>query len=143
MTSQTTRTLLEETAQRAGTYLADLEHKKVFPEQHVIQKLRNYLNTPLPEHGIEAQQVLAQLDQYATPATVASAGGRYLGFVTGGALPASLAANWLAGAWDQNAFSAISSPAIALIEETVLSWLKEALTWLPPVELRRSFDRVG
>jgi len=68
--------------------------------------------------------VLRFLDEFGTPATVASAGGRYFGFVTGGALPATVASHILATAWDQNAFSFISSPAAALFDETALRWLK-------------------
>jgi glutamate/tyrosine decarboxylase-like PLP-dependent enzyme len=46
-------------------------------------------------------------------------------------LPAALAANWLAGAWDQNSFSFASSPAAVAIEEIALGWLLDALA-LPP-----------
>src|SRR3546814_12692294 len=60
-------------------------------------------------------------------ATVASAGGRYFGFVTGGALPATVAAQYLAAAWDQNSFSFVSSPAVACFETAALRWVKEAL----------------
>ena len=64
-------------------------------------------------------------------ATVASAGGRYFGFVVGGSLPAALAANWLAGAWDQNAAMQVMSPVAAKLEEIVLEWTVDLLG-LPP-----------
>jgi len=75
--------------------------------------------------------VLALLDEVGSPATVASTGGRYFGFVTGGTLPAPLAANWLAGAWDQNAAMRVMSPVAAALEDITLGWLREALG-LPP-----------
>jgi hypothetical protein len=54
----------------------------------------------LPESGEASDDVLALLDEIGSPATVASAGSRYFGFVTGGSLPATLATSWLATAWD-------------------------------------------
>ncbi|MCI0725388.1 MAG: pyridoxal-dependent decarboxylase, partial [Chloroflexi bacterium] len=85
----------------------------------------------LPNRPTDAQTVLALLDEVASPATVASAGGRYFGFVTGGALPAALAANWLAGAWDQNTVLWAGSPAGAALEQIALRWLVDVLN-LPP-----------
>src|SRR5436309_2730974 len=63
--------------------------------------------------------------------TEVTTGGRYFGFVNGGMVPAALAANWLAGAWNQNAALRVMSPIAAELEEIVLRWVCEALG-LPP-----------
>jgi glutamate/tyrosine decarboxylase-like PLP-dependent enzyme len=96
-----------------------------------VERLAKALDVPLPDQPSPPGEVLAFLDAQGSPATVASAGGRYFGFVTGGALPVTVAAQYLAAGWDQNCFSFVSSPAIACFEEAALRWLKEALG-LPP-----------
>ncbi|QPC43022.1 aspartate aminotransferase family protein [Kaustia mangrovi] len=127
MDSGDTRRLLAEAARRAAAYLDALDGRPAGPLPGAAETLAGALDRPLPEEGRDAQDILAFLDDFGSPATVASAGGRYFGFVTGGVLPASLAANYLAGAWDQNSFSQVSSPAIAAFEAAALRWIKEAL----------------
>lgn len=122
--------LLTDAMGRARRYLEGLETRRVFPSDGDLARLRAF-DEPLPDGPGDPAETLALLDEVGSPATVASAGGRYFGFVIGGALPASLAANWLAGAWDQNAFSVVASPAAAAIESTALRWLLDVLG-LPP-----------
>lgn len=123
----TSRALLLDAAERGLDYLEQLDTRTVSARPTDIERLRLALDTPVPAEPDDPANVLAFLDAVGSPATVANAGGRYFGFVTGGALPVSVAANWLATAWDQNAFSHVSSPAVALFEETALRWLKQVL----------------
>ncbi|HEX2988875.1 MAG TPA: aminotransferase class V-fold PLP-dependent enzyme [Chloroflexota bacterium] len=118
--------LLSETARRATGYLEGLDSRSVAPSAEAIAGLAR-LGGPLPEEPAGAEEVLRLLDEAGSPATMASAGGRYFGFVIGGSLPATLAANWLAGAWDQCAGLHALSPAAAAIEQVTLRWLKEVL----------------
>lgn len=134
MDNDNRRSLLVEAAGRAADYLESLDERCVGPVPGAVERLTDALNYPLPEESIKSTDIIAFLDEYGSPSTVASAGGRYFGFVTGGALPATLAANYLAGAWDQNCFSYVSSPAIACFEVAALRWIKEALGFPNSVE---------
>jgi glutamate/tyrosine decarboxylase-like PLP-dependent enzyme len=122
--------LLAETAARATRYLAGINNRSVAPTPEDIALL-DALAGPLPENPSDPAKVLALLDDVGSPATVATTGGRYFGFVIGGTLPASLAANWLAGVWDQNACMRVMSPVAAKAEEIARDWILELLT-LPP-----------
>jgi glutamate/tyrosine decarboxylase-like PLP-dependent enzyme len=122
----TTRQLLEDATSRAVRYLEGLEGRKVAPGCEAITRL-SQLDRPLPEHPAAAEEVISELDDLVSPATTAMAGSRYFGFVIGGSLPAALAANWLAGAWDQNTGLYQSTPGTSRIEQVALRWLLEAL----------------
>ena len=74
-----------------------------------------------------AADVIGELIAAAEPALVASSGPRYFGFVIGGALDAATAADMLTTGWDQNAYSAVSSPAAAAAEEVAGRWLVDLL----------------
>ncbi len=120
------KNLLQNAADRANRYLAELDNRPVFPSPEAIERLAEF-DKPLPNSPTDPETVLALLDEIGSPATVATTGGRYFGFVTGGSLPATVAANWLAGAWDQNGGLYVMSPAAATIEKIVLRWLLDVL----------------
>jgi len=123
-------TLLGDAAQRSAAYLDSLGRRPVRPDPAAVLPLAR-LDEPLPESPTDPASVLALLDEFVSPATMATAGPRFFGFVIGGSLPAALAANWLAGAWDQNACLAKVTPGVAQVEAVALRWLVEVLG-LPP-----------
>jgi glutamate/tyrosine decarboxylase-like PLP-dependent enzyme len=122
--------LLAEAAERARRYLAGLDHRPAAPDEAALSALASF-DEPLPEEPGDPAATLALLDEAGSPATVASTGGRYFGFVIGGSLPVAVAANWLATAWDQNTALPVMSPVAARLHEVVTGWLTSLLR-LPP-----------
>jgi glutamate/tyrosine decarboxylase-like PLP-dependent enzyme len=119
-------TLLQDVAARASAYLQGLDQRKVAPDPAAVAAL-DALDGALPDAPCDPAEVVALLDRYGSPATLAEAGPRFFGFVIGGALPAALAANWLASAWDQNTGLYNITPATARLEQTALRWLLDLL----------------
>ena len=118
--------LLTEAANRASEYLHELQVRRVSPSPSSLDGLKGF-SRPLQDHSIDPAEVLEELDAIGSPATMATAGGRFFGFVMGGSLPAALAANILAGAWDQNAAMEVSSPVGAALEKVCRGWLTSVL----------------
>jgi glutamate/tyrosine decarboxylase-like PLP-dependent enzyme len=130
MTSRTEAERVDAVLVRAGglarEFLAGLASRPVAPPV-AVETLRRTLGGPLPDAGEDPCAVVEALARAADPGIVASAGPRYFGFVTGGALPAALGADWLASAWDQNAWTYVASPAASVVEEVAGRWLVELL----------------
>ncbi|HET7243473.1 MAG TPA: pyridoxal-dependent decarboxylase [Streptosporangiaceae bacterium] len=118
--------LLRDASARALAYLGGLADRPVAPTAADVAAL-DRLDFALPEVGREAASVLAMLDDYGSPGTVASGGPRYFGFVTGGALPIAQAAAWLTTAWDQNAALSVMSPTASVLNRVALRWVTELL----------------
>ncbi|MEZ5292649.1 MAG: aminotransferase class V-fold PLP-dependent enzyme [Vicinamibacterales bacterium] len=125
-----TRDLLFAAASRGADFIDGVEARHVGGRTSVAA-LRETLGGPLPRTGADPAAVVEALARDADPGLVATIGPRYFGFVTGGALPVAVAADWLASAWDQNAGLYVMAPAAAVLEDVVAGWLLELLD-LPP-----------
>jgi glutamate/tyrosine decarboxylase-like PLP-dependent enzyme len=115
---------LEAASRLALSYLDQLDRLPVAPTAG-LDELRSRLEKPLNNAGIPPEQVITELAADVEGGIMASAGGRFFGWVMGGSLPAALAADWLTSAWDQNAASYAAGPAAAIVEEVAGAWLKE------------------
>jgi glutamate/tyrosine decarboxylase-like PLP-dependent enzyme len=120
------RELFELTAAIAADFYETLPDRPVYPRATVAE-LHAALSAPLPEHGLPARTVIAELAAAADPGLVAEASGRYFGFVIGGAVPASIAADWLTSTWDQNAGLFVGGPSASIVEQVAGAWLIELL----------------
>jgi glutamate/tyrosine decarboxylase-like PLP-dependent enzyme len=117
--------LLHRTAQIAEEFLATVGNRRVGASLGYEDMLAS-LDGPLPERGEDAEVVLDALAAL-EPGMNATAGPRYFGFVTGGALPVTVAADWLVATWDGPHFGRVVSPAGAAVEDVAARWLLEAL----------------
>ena len=122
--------LLDRARSRALQYLSSVDARHVGTRASRADLLAA-IGGPFPSEPSAAIDVIERLADAAEPGIVASAGPRYFGFVTGGAHPAALAADWLASAWDQNTCLYVTSPAASVIEDVAAAWVIDALG-LPP-----------
>ena len=118
--------------------LLDFAHRhavdflSALPERHVgsrasREELLAALGVPLSDEGEVPGAVLDSLAGQAERGAVAMAGPRYFGFVIGGAMPVTVAADWMTSAWDQNCGIFVTSPIVSVAEEVASGWILELL----------------
>lgn len=119
--------ILREAARRAADYRDRVSTEAIRPEPgHDLSELMG----PLPEEGIDADQVIKMIDEVVTPATMGFSSPRFYGWVIGSVYPVALAADWLTSSWDQNTVFHEASPGTVALEATALRWIRE-LAGLP------------
>ena len=82
---------------------------------------------PLPEHGQAVDSILGELEEKSAGALAGGTGGRYFGYVTGGALPAAAIVEAWTAAVDQNVGMWPLGPAAVELEVVTLRWLTDLL----------------
>lgn len=117
---------LKDAAERAIRYNENVHEQPVFPRQDALDAL-NAFEEDFPDNATSAEEVVRMLDELGSPATVATTGGRYFGFVQGALLPAAMASNFLMNVWDQNGGLAVLTPIGSKLEAIAERWLLDAL----------------
>jgi glutamate/tyrosine decarboxylase-like PLP-dependent enzyme len=120
------RKILERVLEEATGFLDGLPGRRVAARTDV-DAVAAALRRPLPDQGAEPLEVIEELIAGAEPGVLAIPSGRFFGWVMGGVLPVTLAADWLTSTWDQNAGLLVSSPAAAGAEWVASEWLLDLL----------------
>jgi len=118
--------IFEQAKSYAYSYMEHVHELPVFPIKNAIKNLTIF-DEPMPDQTGDSNEILRLLHEYGSPATVAQTGGRYFGFVNGGAAPTALAAKWLSDIWDQNLALYVMSPIASHLESVCERWLIELL----------------
>ncbi len=89
--------------------------------------LKARFDEPLPERGLPLESILGELEQRSRGGVAGATGGRYFGYVTGGALPAAAIVEAWTAAVDQNVGMWPLGPAAVELEQVTIRWLAELL----------------
>ncbi len=103
--------------------VADADHTPVAD----YAAIRDAFAAPTPETGGDAQAILAELIECASPGIPAQTGPRFFGWVIGNSHPTGVAADWLTSAWGQNAANTVAAPAASAVEDIAAGWLLDLL----------------
>ena len=126
----TERELLARTAALAADYLETLDTRQIRPERG-YREMHELFDRAVPDRPADPADVVEELAAVGEQGVMAIGSGRWYGFVAGGAVPSSLAADWLVSAWDQNTGLAEPTPATSALEAVTGRWVLELLG-LPP-----------
>ncbi|MEX5635012.1 pyridoxal phosphate-dependent decarboxylase family protein [Parafrankia sp. FMc2] len=107
-------------------YLTGLSTRPIAPTAG-YGKIRAQLDVPLPAGPTDPVEVVDALAAGSADGLTGTGSPRFFGYVIGGILPAALAADLMAVAWDQNAGLASLSPAAAAAESVAGTWVRELL----------------
>lgn len=114
--------IFKQAQQYSFEYLENVFDRNVYPTEEALNNLSKF-EEELPLNSTKAENVLEQLNQFGSPATTATLGGRYFGFVCGSVVPIGLAAKNLGTYWDQAPAMNVLSPIGSKLESVVEKWL--------------------
>jgi glutamate/tyrosine decarboxylase-like PLP-dependent enzyme len=118
--------VLHAAAAAALEYATSVDDRRVVPDPEALAALVAF-DEALPDAGADPLSTVRLLHDVGSPATVATTGPRYFGFVIGAAYPVALGSSWLSGAWDQNGALPVMSPVAAKLHEVTRGWLVDLL----------------
>ncbi len=118
--------IFEQAKGYAFDYADKALQRNVFPCNEAVRNLNQFIED-MPDVNTDAADILQQLHQHGSPASVSQIGGRYFGLVNGGVVPVALATRWLSDFWDQNTPLYLSSPIASKLEEVTELWLRQLL----------------
>ncbi len=124
------KALFEQAKAYAFEYIDSIQGKPVYPTDEAIANLAVF-DEPVPETVQNGSDILKQLNEFGAPATTATTGGRYFGFVNGNVITTAAAARWMSDVWDQNAALYVMSPIAAKLEQVVEGWCADLLGLAP------------
>ena len=118
--------VLDLAAARAQAYQAGLRERRVAAAAGAAE-LHALIGGPLPDGPTDPTAAVTALADALDAGSVATAGPRYFGFVVGGAMPATIAADWLTSGVDANAAAYVLGPAASVVEQVASTWLLDVL----------------